>query len=99
LTVVNPDDVRRSRFNWFFDWLFGLLLNLIQSNTNDADAEYLVKNYKTNIIPFRFYRNPKTAEFDRYESVFNDGNCTIIPLKNLDVSSFLRINSAADKIL
>jgi|694.fasta_scaffold18533_3 hypothetical protein len=99
LTVVNPDDVRRSRFNWFFDWLFGLLLNLIQSNTNDADAEYLVKNYKTNIIPFRFYRNPKTAEFDKYESIFNDGNCTIVPLKNLDVSSFLRINSAADKIL
>ena len=98
LTVVNPDDVRRSRFHWFFDWLFGLLLSLIQPATTDADTEYLVKNYKVNIIPFRFYRNPKTAEFDRYESVFKYGNCTIVPMKNLDVASFLEINSAADKI-
>lgn len=88
LTIVNPDNNHVWIFSNILNWLF----------TKDADSEYLVKTYKTNIIPFRFYKNPKTTEFIFYETIFNNGGCTIIPLKSLDSDSFQKITDEADKI-
>jgi hypothetical protein len=98
LTIVNPDNNHVWFFSNILNWLFGWIFGLVQSNTKDADSEYLVKTYKTNIIPFRFYKNPKTAEFIFYETIFNNGGCTIIPLKSLDSESFQKITDEADKI-
>jgi hypothetical protein len=44
------------------------------------------------------YKNPKTAEFVFYETIFNNSNCTIVPLKTLDADSFQKITDAADII-
>jgi hypothetical protein len=98
LTIVNPANNHVWFFSNILNWLFGWIFGLVQSNTKDADTEYLVKTYKTNIIPFRFYKTPKTAEFIFYETIFNDANCTIIPLKSLDSNTFQRITDAADII-
>ena len=98
LTIVNPDNNHVWFFSGIMNWAFGRIFGLVQSNTNDADTEYLVKTYKTNIIPFRFYKNPKTAEFIFYETIFNNANCTIIPLNNLTPESFQKITDEADKI-
>ena len=98
LTIVNPDDTNAWFFSGILNWLFGWIFNLIQSNTKDADTEYLVTNYKANFVPFRFHKNPKTAEFVFYETIFNNSNCTIIPLKTLDADSFQKITDAADII-
>jgi hypothetical protein len=98
LTIVNPDDTNAWFFSGILNWLFGWIFNLIQSNTKDADTEYLVTNYKANFVPFRFHKNPKTAEFIFYETIFNNSNCTIVPLKTLDADSFQKITDAADII-
>jgi hypothetical protein len=98
LTIVNPDDTNAWFFSGILNWLFGWIFNLIQSNTKDADTEYLVTNYKANFVPFRFHKNPKTAEFVFYETIFNNSNCTIVPLKTLDADSFQKITDAADII-
>lgn len=98
ITVVNPDDNRIWFFSGIMNWLFGWIFGLVESNTKDADTEYLVTNYKANFVPFRFYKNPKTAEFVFYETIFNNSNCTIVPLKTLDADSFQKITDAADII-
>ncbi len=98
LTIVNPDDTRTWFFSGILNWLFGGIFGLVESNTKDADTEYLVTNYKANFVPFRFYKNPKTPEFVFYETIFNDSNCTIVPLKSLDTESFQKITDAADII-
>lgn len=84
LTVVNPDDERSG--------MLGYVLS-----PSDVDTKYLVANYLVNVIPFRFYN--KSAEFDFYERIFNDKNCTIVPLKTMDADTMEAISTAADKIL
>ncbi len=83
LTVVNPDDTRNG--------VLGYLLG-----PDDVDTQYLIANYLANVIPFRFYK--KTAEFELYERIFNDMNCTIVPMKNLSASELEKISTAVDKI-
>jgi hypothetical protein len=83
LTVVNPDDERNG--------MLGYVLS-----PGGVDTRYLVANYLANVIPFRFYE--KNAEFDFYERIFNDKNCTIVPLKSLDADTMETIYNAADKI-
>jgi hypothetical protein len=82
LTVVNPDNSR------ILEWLFGGIFNRF-FNANDPDTEILAKQYKTNIIPFRFYTRPKTNKLLFYEKIFAKANCTIVPLKTL-TSAYLQ---------
>jgi hypothetical protein len=98
LTIVNPDSTHIWFSSSILNWLFGWILDLINYNPNDTDTKYLVTNYKANIIPFQFYKNPKTSEFIFYETIFNNGNCTIIPLRTLDSDYFKKITAAADII-
>jgi hypothetical protein len=98
LTIVNPDSTHIWFSSGILNGVFGWMFDLINYNPNDADTKYLVTNYKANIIPFQFYKNPKTSEFVFYETIFNNGNCTIIPLRTLDSDYFKKITAAADII-
>ena len=91
LTVVNPDNTR------ILSWFLGGIFNRV-FNTNDANIEKLMNTYKTNIIPFQFYKTPKTSEFIFYETIFNDGNCTILPIKTLNSKYLAKLKNESDII-
>ena len=52
--------------------------NLLPTNASNPDIQKIIKNYGSQIVPFKFYQKD-TGLFD-YETLFNDNHAGVIPL-------------------
>jgi hypothetical protein len=65
-------------------------------NTSDISVRRLVREYKANFTPQRFYK--RTDVLTKYESIFNSMKCSHVAIKYLDDATFNRLDAAADVV-
>jgi hypothetical protein len=63
-------------------------------NTSDISVRRLVREYKANFTPQRFYK--RSDVLTKYESIFNSMKCSHVAIKYLDNALFNRLDAAAD---